>query len=408
MKIIGDEVLRIQNGDAEFDIVSPWSGSHVPLSITRIMNGNWIYCGSFSEDKDLFIDFVTLHDLTNFVRWRVSDQGRYVTRLHLDAAELAIFARPPVYTHTNKLDFIVEKAQTASNDFQIYSFLKYVFSNAEMAQAYLDGFSPKTFLPVVAPPIPLHTILIFNHNYARNIIHLERIFSGRVSSLIYVLPNASPNSDRCISVPAGSYSYHYMIHAAISRLMANGDIDADAWYLFSQDDVYLNMSFDAFQMPRFFDGLENASAAFFMDPTEGGWDFTSEWCWNDRILTALENQRAVLGGNGFEGYAAFFRKEHLVNGVSDIFFVKGRFLSLFSDILAHYISQHVFPEVAIPSALKVLAARTATSVARCKGQFLWGEDRKKANLEYLKAFDTSDQLFLHPVKSSLLAKIGSP
>lgn len=366
-----------------------------------------MYFGSFVKDGNIFIDFVALRGLSNFVRWRLSDEGKYIEHAQLSAADVAIFSRAPDYNHTNDSNVIVDNAQAFSNDLQIHSFLKYVLCDPAEAQAYLDGFRPKGFVPALVAPTALHAVLVFNHNYARNIPLLEQAYTGRFSTLTYVLPNAAPLSPRSMSVPAGSYSYHYMIHGAITRLLDRDDADPEGWYLFLQDDVYLNRSFNAGQMARFFNGLEDACAGFYLDLNEVSWNHTNAWPWNKRVLTALESQKALVGGNGFEGYSAFFRKEHLVYGVGDIFLIKGCFLALFADILGNYMAQGVFPEVGIPSTLKILASLTARRVAYCKGEYRWREARKKIDIDYIKSFDLTDCLFLHPVKSSLLKNIVS-
>jgi hypothetical protein len=405
MRIIGDTHLYLERNGSSFDIVSPCSGPNRPLSAVRVTGDGWMYFGSFAKDGSIFIDFIALRGLSNFVRWRLSDEGKYIEHAELSAADVAIFGRPPEYSHTSKSSVIVGHAQSFSNDLQIYSFLRYVLGDPAQAQVYLDGFCPKNFAPALMAPTALHAVLLFNHNYARNIPLLERLYSGRFSTLTYVLPNAAPLSPRSMSVPAGSYSYHYMIHGAISRMLDRDEADPEGWYLFLQDDVYLNRSFNVAQMARFFDGLENACAAFYLDLAEVSWKHTDTGPWNKRVLTALENQKALVGGNGFEGYSAFFRKEHLVCGVADIFLIKGSFLALFADILGNYMSQGVFPEVGIPSTLKILASLTEKRVAHCRGEYLWRETRKVVDKDYIQSFDKTDCLFLHPVKSSLLKKI---
>ncbi len=407
MRIVGEAHLYFERNDSTFDIVSPCSGPSNPLPAFRVLGDGWMYFGSFAKDGNIFIDFIALRGLSHFVRWRLSGEGKYIEQAELSAADVAIFGRSPDYSHTNRYDVILDNAQAFSNDFQVYSFLKYVLCDPVQARAYLDGFRPNGFVPAVMAPTALHAVLLFNHNYARNIPLLERLYTDRFSSLNYVLPNAAPLSPRSMSVPAGSYSYHYMIHAAISRLLDRDEADPEGWYLFLQDDVYLNRSFNAAQMARFFNGLENACAAFYFDIEKVRWNHTNNWPWNKRVLTALEEQKALVGGNGFEGYSAFFRKEHLVCGVGDIFLIRGAFLALFADILGNYIAQGVFPEVGIPSTLKILASHTAKRVALCRGEYLWREARKKVDLDYLKSFDATDRLFLHPVKSSLLKHLVS-
>ena len=43
--------------------------------------------------------------------------------------------------------------------------------------------------------------IIFNHNYARNIRHLDDVYCDRFNRVSYMLPNVAPKSERCFSFP---------------------------------------------------------------------------------------------------------------------------------------------------------------------------------------------------------------
>ena len=168
VRIVGEAHLYLERNDSTFDIVSPCSGPNNPLPAFRVMGDGWMYFGSFAKDGNIFIDFIALRGLSNFVRWHLSGEGKYIEHAELSAADVAIFGRATDYSHTNRYNVILDNAQAFSNDLQVYSFLKYVLRDPVQARAYLDGFRPENFMPALMAPTALHAVLLFNHNYARN------------------------------------------------------------------------------------------------------------------------------------------------------------------------------------------------------------------------------------------------
>lgn len=407
MKLIESDGLYAEIDGVKTPILSPWSNSSDPLSCTREMPGGWLYLGSNSKDDELLIDFVSMSGFKKIARWRVSSSGKYIDQSEFSSARNGIFEKYPAYTHTNSSHNLAQYAQRSSNDLQIYCAIKYLLRDSAGAAEFINSFNPnheKMFRPATSSDINMHAVVIFNHNYARNIPHLDQIYSEKFTSATYVLPNVAPTSPRCFAFPAGSYSYHTLIYYSIEKLLQQNTVDEDGWYLFTQDDVYLNKNFTQNAFGRFLRRASNSSSLYYKNALADSWDYNSDWVWNERVLTNLYRQKEFVSGNGYEGFEPFFQKEFLSSGVGDIFAVRGTYLREFADILGNYIGQNVFPEVSIPSALKTLAMITETESGQFRGEYLWGEDRAKIDMAYLQVFDTTDRLFLHPVKISLIKK----
>ncbi len=405
MKLIESNGLYAEIDGVETPILSPWSDSSNPISCTREMRGGWLYLGSYSKDDELLIDFVSIRGFRKIARWRVSRSGEYIDQSEFSSARNGIFGKHPSYTHTNSAYNLARYAKGSSNDLQIYCGIKYLLRDPVAATEYINSYRPthgKTFQRAKLSDINMHAVVIFNHNYARNIPHLDQIYSDKFASATYVLPNVAPISPRCFAFPAGSYSYHTLIYYAIEKILQHNGVDEDGWYLFTQDDVYLNKNFTQDAVGRFFRQTRSHSSLYYKNALTESWDYDSDWVWNERVLTNLYRPKEFVSGNGYEGFEPLFQKEFLSSGVGDIFALRGAYLREFADVLGNYIGQNVFPEVSIPSALKALAMITETESGQFRGEYLWGEDRAKINLEYLRVFDTTDRLFLHPVKISLI------
>lgn len=407
MKLVESNGLYAEIDGVETPILSPWSDASNPLSCTREMRGDWLYLGSYSKDDELLIDFVSINGFKKIARWRVNRSGEYIDQSEFSSARNGIFEKHPSYTHTNSPHNLAQYAQRSSNDLQIYFGIKYLLRDSAGAAEFINSYRPthdETFRRATSSNINMHAVVIFNHNYARNIPHLDQIYSDKFASATYVLPNVAPISPRCFAFPAGSYSYHTLIYYAIEKILQHNIVDEDGWYLFTQDDVYLNKNFTQNAVGRFFHQTSNRSSLYYKDALADSWDYNSDWVWNERVLTSLYRQKEFVSGNGYEGFEPFFQKEFLSSGVGDIFAVCGAYLREFADVLGSYIGQNVFPEVSIPSSLKTLATITGTESGQFRGEYLWGEDRAKIDLEYLRVFDTTDRLFLHPVKISLIKR----
>lgn len=408
MHLTGCDQLNAVVDGVELPIISPWSDTNNVLSCKREMGGRWIYLGSFSDENFIFIDFVSLQGFSKIARWRVSREGVYLDQSQFGSSEIGVLNRFDGYSHKNLPGIISEIAKKYANDFQIYSAIRYLLRDPEAAVAYINSYKPdhdkKRMRIRTDKSSSTHITVIFNHNYARNVPHLHEIYSERFSFISHVLPNVAPDSPHCFAFPAGSYSYHYLIYCAIMKIIHETDTSTDNWFLFVQDDVYLNRRFSEDNIDDFIRGGDNASAAFYGDSVQKRYlDYQNGWAWNMRIKNSINRQRDVTVGNGFEGFNAFFDEKHLMFAVGDIFAVRGRYLKEFAEILGNFIGQNIFPEVSIVTALKSLAIITNTRTAQFGGQYLWNNDRTKVNTNYLNEFDKTNDLFVHPVK---IAQMG--
>lgn len=410
MKLTGFSPLYADLDGLKTHILSPWSDNGKPLACDRVMDGDWIYLGSFEDGKILCIDFISMKGFEQIARWRVDQHAKYVDQTHFSSSRIGLSDRYPNYSHKNTPQNLALLARGKSNDLQIYFAIRYLLRDEAAAAAVMNAHSPNQVANChISAPAPgaikIHTVVVFNHNYARNIPHLDEIYSGRFATVTYVLPNIAPYSSRCLSFPVGSYSFHTLVYYAVDALLKRGAVDPEAWYLFTQDDVYLNKNFSQENAARYFTPTTGFSSFYHINLT-GKWNYQSDWIWNNRTLNSLEKQSDPTYGNGFEGFKPLMHKDLLFNGVSDLFVISGSYLQEFSIILGNYIGQNIFPEVSIPSTLRNLAMFTETKIGLFRGEYLWREDPKKFNEEYVKAFDLSDKLFLHPVKLSLMQPTG--
>ncbi|NHT77039.1 hypothetical protein G8E10_15060 [Rhizobiaceae bacterium CRRU44] len=401
IKVDVDRISYISSDGVERCITSPWSDCANPLYPSREMEGNWIFLGCCATDDGAAIDFISLRGLSELARWRIDDDGNYVSQQRLNASAAGIFAKRPMYYHMADPSEVAKFARRFSNDYQIYCAIKYIMGDPVYAQSYLDTYAPGAYHATrddeVTGGIKLYANIIFNHNYSRNIPAIDKLYEGRFSAVNYILPNAAPQSERCSHFPAGSFAYHTLIYMAAMKLLGDERFDESGWYMFCQDDVYLNKNFSCSTFSKFVNGAEPC-AAFYCDVISTRWDYNSSWAWNTRALGRIKDPRSFELGNGFEGYNAFFDIEALSSAVGDIFFVSGKYLREFCEILGNYISEDVFPEISIPSSLSSLCCVTGRSLARFSGMYLWGDERSVLNSEYLSDFDTGTSLFIHPVK----------
>lgn len=403
-------MISIENGRVVFfgktgsvDISSPWSGEDNPITVTRVMEGDWVYFGSRVRGEFWTVEFISLRGLNQLSVWHLNELGQCVSQEQINASVVGPLGDGVRYPVMNTSANIMLAASKYLNDLQIYNAWRYLFRDVSMAQAHMSSLAPihkaKNFHSSSTPRV--EATFIFNHNYARNIRKLERQYHGRFSAIRYVLPNVAPIHESCFCFPAGSFSYQTLIYYFIRRLSESKGVDAEAWYLFAHDDIYLNSDFSESQFNNFVHVNENSSSAYYLDVHKTRWDSNSDWQWNERILNRINHQKHSVLGNGFEGLDLFFDPTLLTAGVGDLFFVRGKYLTTFAEILGNYISQDVFAEISIPSSLKALCSMTGTNVGGCVGEYIWGEDRAKVDVLFIEQFDASGRLFFHPVKSDL-------
>jgi hypothetical protein len=411
-----DNVVLLQNQFGETSPVSsPWTSAEEPLTIGHLLPGNYLYFGaSLTNNKDILrLHFLPLSDdrAAHFLSWNVSlPTFSYIDQelLKLDIRHPFLIGFKPI--HRIDVATFLKHAKKYLNDLVIYQIIKYAFGEPSSARRYINQYAPNACDQLVnsafSSPGRVHLLIIYNHNYSRNIPVLDNIYASRFSSVHHVLPNICPDHERCMSIPAGSYQYHYLIDHALGnlRLKRFSSLQHEEWVLVMQDDVMLHPDFSQNSFINDVASKDSISAYYhdFSDVHNPG----DSWCWNERVSNACLKQADLVHGNGFEGMNGFFNLEAMSRGVGDIFAIRCSYISDFQEILGFYISQNLFPEVSISSSLMALCAQSGTKVHILPGIYLWADDRSHINSQewMLRNFYESSNVFLHPVKTSMQEK----
>jgi hypothetical protein len=413
-----DNAIYLQNFLGKtLPITSPWSSADTPLSIDRLLPGNCIYFGASLSERPEFIQlhFLPLSDgrAANFISWNVSiETSTYIDQelKDFDVGHSSLINLAPLH-RTNSTIFS-KLAKPYLNDLVIYQFIKYVLSEPDSASNYINQYAPDSeslqtsaLKASATKASSTHIIVIYNHNYSRNIPGIENLYRNRFASVHHVLPNICPNHKRCFSLPAGSFQYHYLIYHGLSKIQADARLkNSDDWVIIVQDDVMLHPKFNEDSFFHFI--KDNDVAVAFPHNLAANHDPTDSWMWNKRISNSCLSQSDVLYGNGFEGLTGFYKPEFLARGVSDIFAIRTSLIHDFLEILGFYISQNVFPEASIPTSLKALCKIEKKGVFILPGIYLWEDSRNliKSPVWMAKNFYNSNNIFLHPVKASQQVK----
>lgn len=403
----------LEFGTAKTPIRSPWAGDANPLTKDQIVGGNWIFLQSGIQRGVSFIDLIELAGLNQVKRLHLDHEGGVVKQRRLSLPEIRVSNA----VATQEAERLIAAATPFSNDLQIANTLRLVYGK-EISMNFMNRYAPKgsqdhvyqKFFRRIRKTEPcVHLVVIFNHNYARNIRKIESIYSDRFSNIGYVLPCFAPDHPSCLSSPAGSYQYHSFISHYLSTRKQQNPIRRDDVILFIQDDVLLNQRISEKNLHREL-GMEGDSNVFsyYTNTSLRLDDPQNKWVWTGRIRSSLDNQKSADHGNGFEGNDYFFHPSMLKMGVGDIFAIKGCAVGNFQFILDHYISQNVFPECSIPTAIHATARLMKNGVHEMQGIYLWNEDRQKAkDPEFIEEFHSGPMFFLHPFKYSALEPASS-
>ena len=410
---IGDDGLisaRGQDGVLR-PVISPWVEEEIGLRVDSLSGKMEIFFGaSLGSGLDTIeIHFISLgaSRLSTYTSWIISrDTGLPVSQ---DTHTFDFSSKN--FMH-NKLDYRTDPGTFASvavrylNDLVIYQFIKLVLKSPHAARRFMDSYAPSSHGDSASSSSAVSDskesallLILYNHNYSRNIAKLDQIYSGRFKHVYHILPNVCPNHPRCLSFPAGSYQYHLLVYLALRHLQTVITHPND-WALVIQDDVMLHPRIDqaSFLGQSF---IANSVAAYYYDPSSNRVGNES-WPWHKRIVDACLNQRDPLTGNGFEGMNSLYTPNRLLIGVGDFFALKSGGIGDFIELLGFYISQNVFPEASIPTTLKILSSMHGTDVGVMPGIYLWGSERENVNSsEWMENnFYNTDKVFIHPVKAS--------
>jgi hypothetical protein len=398
-------------------IESPWSNETIPLRIDRIMPGQFIYFGTtyLPENGSIALHFLNLEQsLSTYHVWVVcAETGSYLNqskhKFNLGRRGFMEFTLHEV----TDISCFAEAIMPFANDLTIYQFIKYVLNSERAARAYIQGWkpndSPEKTDEVSETPIrnglSCGVMLLYNHNYARNIQVLDEIYMPRYSDVLHVLPNISPIHSRCLDAPAGSYQYHLLICHGLKHLMKQNQLcKGSDWLLIVQDDVLVHSSIDQSFWTANLDSTLHIGA--FPRNNFANHSTNDGWYWNERIEIASLQPKNRIGGSGFEGFESFFQSSEYSRGVSDIFVIHRNHIEEFCELLSFYVSQNVFPEVAIPTALNIICNNNNKSLADIDGIYLWLNDRTLIeSKEWMKQnFYSTKKIFIHPVKTALQSR----
>ncbi|WBH17442.1 hypothetical protein [Sphingomonas radiodurans] len=135
--------------------------------------------------------------------------------------------------------------------------------------------------------------VMMNHPYPANLPLLRRVYAGRFSELLFLIPFAEVDDPDVITVYRGSYAHAAYISDARARLST---IDCD-YFLFVHDDVLLNPQFDE---SSFTDLLPLGRDDGFIPWVYKTPDRLGEWIWYFALLPRLLHPKSLLFGSGIE------------------------------------------------------------------------------------------------------------
>lgn len=404
---LNPSTLEIGVGDDLRPVVSPWSGPENPITLTREMNGGYIFLRGGRIDNYHFIDFISLHNAGEIRRWFLTGDGVYVDQKLATPLE-----RGDDEAHiVQDMHFFIEKLRPSYNDLNVHSAL-YLIYGENAAQDYMNSFCPPASQPRRWPSFlsrkiadspslrKVQVCIIFNHNYARNIPIIYKTLSQKFSQIDYLLPLVAPAHPNCYAYPVGSYQYHLFVSLHIDTLIKTRHLESEDIILFAHDDVLIRDDINETNIDEAL-GMTEAETLFsyYVNASQNHDD---GWPWNQRVNIAVNENRAAVGGNGFEGSRLIVNDNILKRGLGDVFVMKARAMSVFNYLLSQYCAGNVFPEVAIPTCIHAAAKRLGGTISPFKLLDLWENRSSVRDKAFMDRFQSGDAHFLHPFKYNLM------
>jgi hypothetical protein len=294
-------------------------------------------------------------------------------------------------------------------------------------------------------------VVIFNHNFERNLPILDRIYKGRFDHVRYLMPFYSGNRADVIPVYATSYLFQSYIVQAYHQLDAEG-FDS---YIFTGDDVLLNPRLN---QDNILDELQARDRSYI---TELRPLWTMPWFWWHTIpaLRAFKRERYVEFHQHLPSPEAFDEamKRHgivqkkmgrsklvshlfwdlfnerkpvfldnfiywawhaggrtheypLVHSYSDFIIIPRRTFKPFCHLIGIFAAMNLFVEMAIPTALLLVEDKiTVEKDTQWFGNIALGVPARDAlvakhdfKLEAIEQSMGEREIFLHPFKLSQL------
>jgi hypothetical protein len=405
---LNPSTLEIGIGDGLRPVVSPWSNSDNAISLTREMDGQYIFLRGGRIGQSYFIDFVHLHNAGEIRRWTLTEEGVYVDQTLTTPLKSG---QDDVHI-VQDAAYIVQRLRPRYNDLNLHSILYFVYGE-QAARDYMNALCPPdaprqiteprrpSFLyrkSANPPPAArkVHVCVIFNHNYARNIPILHNSLSEKFSHIDYLLPSVAPAHPNCYAYPVGSYQYHLFVSLHIDAMLKTRRCEPDDIILFAHDDVLIRDDINESNIDQVLGMTDGATLfSYYVDAPQ---THSDGWPWNQRVNIAVNDNRAAVGGNGFEGSRLVISDDILKRGLGDVFVMKARAMVVFNYLLSQYCAGNVFPEVAIPTCIHATAKLLGGTISPFKLLDLWENRALVRDKSFIARFHKGDAHFLHPFK----------
>ncbi len=277
-------------------------------------------------------------------------------------------------------------------------------------------------------------IIIYNHQYNKNIEPLEELYKDRFDTIIHLVPFYEGSKSNVIPVYENSYYFQGYVAQAARHLR---QLAADH-YLFIGDDLllnpninqenyasYLKLDRDSCFVPEFIQlhainrFWHRCAEAVRWSPVANGLEILNQIPSYDVALSRFEQyglsikplSAKQVHPKGWRTDLKFNRKYELsyplVGGYSDIFAVSSKTFDYFSHLCGTFAAANLFVELAIPTAMALSASSITNEIdTDLSGKPLWTEEDYKILTPYKNSIDAllndfpEKHLYLHPVKLS--------
>ena len=279
-------------------IESPWSSFDNPLALDRVLPGNCIYFGASVSRQPgiILLHFLPLDSsrASKYLTWNVSlDSGLYLSQYSSDFDIACPSFIDSLDLHRTDGLIFASIASKFFNDLVIYQFVKYVLRQPEAASHHINQYAPVALSSALGEQsienqnTSAHILVLYNHNYSRNIPALDNVYVDRFASVHHVLPSVCPAHYRCLCFPAGSYQYHILLFHAL-RHIHGLCLNSEDWIVIAQDDVMLHPSFN--QHSFLGSLIDETSIVGFYHSLPINHIPSDSWSWNTRIANSCFDQ----------------------------------------------------------------------------------------------------------------------
>lgn len=286
-------------------------------------------------------------------------------------------------------------------------------------------------------------ILIYNHNFEKNIEVLESIYNNRFSLIFHLMPFYTGNKSNVIAVYGNSLTFQEYVNQAYSYLQS---INVDH-FLFVADDMLINPAINETNYNNYFGvtkkdcfiprlGSIPENKNYWHNYRNAIWlnfrKFNIEFPIKQVDLNKIQNRFKKLGiKNSKLSLKNIYRKRTigfllydilrskfkfsklvrtkypLVRSYSDIFLINKDSLRSFSHFCGIFGAFDLFVEIAIPSSIVYTTSNIITEKdLSYKGMAFWDAKRLNSfksnykNISDLIENYPSDTLYIHPIKLS--------